>query len=280
MLFTEVAKNLSFAKAAENLGISKGHLSEQVKKLEEEYATPLLVRTTRSVRLTSEGEKALESCLEIQFLLKNFEQSLQKLDGVIRVTAPKLFSEKYLSKIIPAFRQHHPDVQFEINTSYTRFDLNQTHFDMAFRATQQPPPQGMIARKLLSYQHVVAASPEYLDNHQMPTSPFELEKHKCLTASENAIWPFKNADIKVESNIASNDNFLLKQLAMHGEGFVRLPEYYVEEEIRQNRLQPVLEADRKAGMDIYLIYPTSTRVTARLRQFTSFVVEFFNGSSS
>ena len=275
LLFAEVAEHLNFAKAAEKLGISKGHLSEQIKKLEQEYSTPLLVRTTRSVRLTSEGQKALESAREIKYLVNNFERNLQKLDGVIRITAPKLFSEKYLSAIIVAFRQLHPEVKFEINTSYTRFDLNQTQFDMAFRATQQPPPENMVAKKLLSYQHVVAASPAYMANTPLPSSPSDLNKHRCLTAEANSTWSFERTDIHIKSGIACNDNFLLKQLAIAGEGIVKLPDFYLMDEIKQNKLRLLLENEKTTSLDIYLLYPTTTRETARLRRFTSFVTDYF-----
>ena len=58
-MFAQVAEQNSFAKAAEVLGVSKGHLSEQVKKLEREYGVPLMVRTTRNIRLTTEGLSAM-----------------------------------------------------------------------------------------------------------------------------------------------------------------------------------------------------------------------------
>ena len=60
MLFSEVAQHLSFTLAANALGISRGHLSAQVKQLEKELGTPLLIRSTRSVRLSAEGQRVLE----------------------------------------------------------------------------------------------------------------------------------------------------------------------------------------------------------------------------
>ena len=60
MLFVELAQQLNYTRAAQALGISKGYLSEQIKKLENELQCPLLLRTTRSVRLTPEGERAFE----------------------------------------------------------------------------------------------------------------------------------------------------------------------------------------------------------------------------
>ena len=52
MLFAQVAETLSFTRAAKALGVSRAHLSEQVRRLEQDIGAPLLIRTTRAVRLT------------------------------------------------------------------------------------------------------------------------------------------------------------------------------------------------------------------------------------
>jgi len=279
LLFTEVAEQLSFVKAAESLGISKGYLSEQVKKLEQEYATPLLVRTTRSVRLTTEGQKALESGREIKYLANNLHQNLHKLDGCIRITAPRMFAETCLAPVLQSFRQLYPEVTFEINTSYTSYNLHQSHFDMAFRATRGLPPENMVAKKLFDYQHIVAASPEYLAKYKAPITPNDLINHQCLTSETRTSWPFNSEEISITGSIACNDNQLLKQLALKGEGIVRLPSYYLQDEINNHKLVPLLQSHYVSEFDIHLLYPTTTRETARLRQFTSFVTGYFNTNS-
>lgn len=278
VLFAEVAEQLSFSKAAEQLGISKGYLSDQIKTLEQEMSTPLLVRTTRSVRLTTEGEKVLASTKEIKFVLTDLDRRLLRLDGNIRITAPKIFTENFLLPIVTQFRQQHPEVTFDLNTSYTRFDLNQNHFDMAFRATNQPP-ESMVAKKLLSYQHTLAASPEYIEKYGAPNSPYSLNDHQCLAGEEQSQWQFKEGSVTVIGSIISNDNNLLKHLAISGEGIVRLPDYYLSTEVEQNRLVPILQEHSVTGYDVYLLYPTATRETARLRLFIEFVMKYFKDNS-
>ena len=73
-MFAEVARSLSFSKAAKALGISKGHLSAQVKVLEQELDVPLLLRTTRTVRLTLEGEKVLATSQRIKLMTGELER--------------------------------------------------------------------------------------------------------------------------------------------------------------------------------------------------------------
>lgn len=275
MMFAEVAEQLSFAKAAVSLGVSKGHLSEQIKKLEHEYATPLVVRTTRSVRLTTEGQQVLASMKDVKDIMQSLEHRLEKLDGTIRITAPKMFAETFLANLILSFRQAHPSVRFEVNTSYTPYNLNHAHFDMAFRATQELPPDNMIAKKLFTYSHAVAASPDYFKQFGLPAEPLDLQQHQCLTATADDIWRFSPGEVRLNGAVASNDNGLLKQLALQGEGIIRLPDFYLTDEIKSQRLTTVLQSYARPKTSFYLLYPTATRETARLSEFTAFVNDYF-----
>lgn len=166
ILFVELAQQLNFTKAAEKLGISKSYLSEQIKRLENDLQCPLLVRTTRSVRLTQEGERALQQGLTIRSQVLQLERSVSEqhdiVKGLLRLTAPKMFTEVYLFDICQQFRQHYPEIRFEINSSYTNFNLNQDDIDIAFRATNTPP-DNMVAKHLISYQHDLVATPDYLN---------------------------------------------------------------------------------------------------------------------
>jgi len=129
MLFGEVAQHLSFTLAADKLGISRGYLSEQVRRLEQELGTPLLVRTTRSVRLTEQGLRVQQGTDHIRRSLIDLERSIihdhSALEGVIKITAPVIFTERYLLDICHAFSTEHAGIRFSIDCSYTNYDLTQ-----------------------------------------------------------------------------------------------------------------------------------------------------------
>ncbi|MEH6454572.1 MAG: LysR family transcriptional regulator, partial [Psychromonas sp.] len=256
MLFVEIAQQLSFTKAAENLAISNGYLSDQIKKLEKEFKCPLLVRTTRSVRLTPQGEKVLAQGKEIKMAMLNLERNIshqhKALEGVIKITAPKMFTECLLLSICHDFQQLHPDVSFEINSSYINYDLNQDDFDLAFRATVKPP-QNMIAKQLFSYQHCLCASTEYLTEHGIPQTVNDLEMHQCLTSLEQPFWPLKSGDIVATGWLSINENNLLKQMAVQGKGIIRIADYYVNKELQQGKLQRVLIDQYIDGQSIYIL---------------------------
>ena len=276
MLFVEIAQQLSFTKAAENLSISKGYLSDQIKKLEAEFKCPLLVRTTRSVRLTPEGERILEQGRKIKATMldldRNVHQEHNAISGALRITAPILFTERFLLDICHDFKRRYPEINFIIDSSYTNHDLNQDDFDLAFRATQQPP-QNMVAKELFSYQHCLYASPEYLAEYGSPKSMNELSSHHCLSAIEPQRWPLKSADVEITGWLTINDHHLLKQQALAGRGIIRVANYYVDREFKEGRLKKVLEAEYTYGQSIYLLHPQLIYPSAKLKAFIAFVQE-------
>ncbi|MFT6986241.1 MAG: DNA-binding transcriptional LysR family regulator [Psychromonas sp.] len=274
ILFVEIAQQLSFSKAAKTLSISKGYLSDQIKKLEKELKCPLLVRTTRSVRLTPEGEKILEQGKKIKATMLDLERNINQqhntLTGTIRITAPKLFTERFLIDICYDFKQLYPEINFVIDSSYSNCDLNQDDFDLAFRATLHPP-QNMLAKELFSYQHCLCASPQYLAEHGAPQRIEDLSLHHCLSALEPQYWPLKSANMAIQGWLTINDHHLLKQQALAGKGIIRVAQYYVDRELEKGTLQRVLEDEYIHGQSIYLLRPQLIYPSAKLKAFISFV---------
>lgn len=276
MLFVEIAQQLSFTKAAQNLSISRGYLSEQIKKLETELKCPLLVRTTRSVRLTPEGEKILVQGKKIKATMLNLERNIHQehneFSGTLRITAPKLFSERFLLDICHDFQKIYPEINFMIDSSYTNYDLNRDDFDLAFRATLQPP-ENMLAKELFSYRHCICASPEYLAEYGIPQSIRELTSHHCLCALESHSWSLKSADAAVNGWLTINDHYLLKQQALAGKGIIRAANYYVDRELKQGTLQAILEDEYIHGQSIYVLHPQLIYPSVKLKAFIEFVQE-------
>ncbi|OED71496.1 LysR family transcriptional regulator [Vibrio splendidus ZS-139] len=283
ILFVELAQQLNFTKAAEKLGISKSYLSEQIKRLENDLKCPLLVRTTRSVRLTQEGERALQQGLTIRSQVLQLERSVSEqhdiVKGTLRLTAPKMFSEVFLFDICQRFKQQYPEIRFEINSSYTNYNLNQDDIDIAFRATNTPP-ENMVAKRLIAYQHDLVATPSYLDQFGRPASAQDLNDHQCLATLHQTQWPLKSANLNVSGWLSSNDNHLLKQQAMAGNGIIRIASYYVAKEIQRGELEQVLPDEcLQQGNSIYLFYPQVIYPAKKHQVFIKFVQHYFDGLS-
>ena len=278
MLFSEVAEHLSFTVASEKLNISRGHLSAQIRRLEQDMGMVLLIRSTRSVRLTPEGARVLTGMNKIRLdlleLERNAEHEGSKIEGKIKITAPGLFSDRYLFDIFSQFKQQHPAIEFSIDCSYTRFDLNRSDFDLAFRATNEPP-QNMVAKHLMSYQHCCCASPAYFAEKSLPKIPTDLIAHECLKGQDQPTWHFKDQSVATRGWLEINDNHILKRLALDGKGIIRVPKYLVDKELAAGKLVAIFEDKMPSGSMIYMIHPQLIHQSKRLSAFIDFTRQYF-----
>ncbi|AAZ24435.1 LysR family transcriptional regulator [Colwellia psychrerythraea] len=278
MLFSEVAEHLSFTAAAEKLNVSRGHLSSQIKRLEQDMEMVLLIRSTRSVRLTPEGERVLTGMNKIRHDLLELERSAEhegnKIEGRIKITAPGGFAERFLFDIFSQFKQLHPAIEFSLNCSYTRFDLNRSDFDFAFRATSEPP-QNMVAKHLMSYQHCCCASPKYFDSKGVPKTPADLINHECLKGQEQTTWQFQQEAVQTQGWLEVNDNNMLKGLALADKGIIRVPKYLVDKEVKSGKLKTIFEEKMPSGSMIYIIHPQRIHPSKRISTFLNFTQQYF-----
>ena len=273
-LFSEVANCLSFTDAAANLAMSKGYLSAQIKQLEAELKTPLLVRTTRTVRLTRAGQQVVKDFKQVHLSMLAIERNLaseqQAIEGVIRLTAPKQFAESLLVDLCFEFVELYPKINFEIDSSYTRYDLTENDFDLAFRATQTPP-ENMIAKRLFEYGYICCAAPSYIEKNSALTTIGQLKYHRCLTSVNEQHWRLNDKDIEINSTIAINDNFILREQAIAGAGVVRLPEYFVRKAIDNNQLVQLFGMQKVTGQGIYLLQPQLIYPPQKVIEFINFI---------
>ncbi len=279
LLFSEVAQSLSFTIAAEKLGISRGHLSAQIKKLEADMGVPLLVRSTRSVRLTGVGERMMSGMDKIRLAIIELERSAEQegeaIEGIIKITAPALFTHRYLLDITSKFNQLHPEVIFSIDCSYTSHDLNRKDFDLAFRSTSKPP-LNMVAKALLSYNHLICASSKYFVRHGKPKTPQELTNHQCIRGQDDNKWSINKDEIPISGWLQINNTLMLKQLALSGEGIIRVPSYFVDQEVDAGLLELIFETPSISKSQIQMIYPQLLQQSKRLNTFIKFTTEYFS----
>ncbi|WP_434341066.1 LysR substrate-binding domain-containing protein [Motilimonas cestriensis] len=283
-LFSEVAETLNFAKAAENLGISRSYLSTQISTLEKELAVSLLIRTTRHVKLTAAGHQVLQKMRQINASVANLEKGLNQVTtdvtGQISITAPMLFSQRYLLPLCARFQQQYPGITFDLNIGYQNENLACSRFDFAIRATNTPP-ENMVAKKLLSYQHICCASPEYLAKNGRPVTPLDLTHHSCLSDPNLTLWHFEQQndqyDVDTHGTLQINDNMLLIQAALQGQGIIKLPDFLLNPLISQDQLIQVLPEFTTLSRDIYLLFPHQANRSAKLRAFIEHVSQFWQG---
>jgi len=198
-----------------------------------------------------------------------------KVEGRLNITAPKQFVQSVLVDICHEFCQQYPLVKISIDSSYTPHDLTSTDFDLAFRATVNPP-ENMIAKKLIDYYYICCASPVYIEDKGSISDIAELtdKNHQCLTGQAKGEWQFKSGVVNIDGWLAINDNALLKQEALKGRGIIQVPNYVVKQELAQGTLVEVLVLERAVGQSIYVLQPQLINSPLKVSTFVQFTKDF------
>ncbi len=274
--FIAIAEQESFTRAAEILGSSRAHLSRQLNHLEQQLDVQLLIRTTRSQRLTEAGKLFFDQCRNS---LQGIEQAIelaqdqnQQMQGKVRINCVGgMIGEELLSQIISEFTLENPRIQVEIDFSSERVDLIADEFDLVIRMGDLED-SGLIARKLTDLAIGTWASPNYLSKHEKISEPANLINHNCLTGSVKR-WQFTKitdsavtSEVKVFGNLTCKNGRALLKASLNGQGIVRLPQLYCQQAIAQKQLIGVFKDWQCQSVPLYLLYHKNPFMPERLSQ--------------
>ncbi|MEZ8099172.1 LysR family transcriptional regulator [Vibrio bivalvicida] len=283
--FVLIAKLGNFTKAAEALDVSRSHVSRQISHLEKQMKVTLLIRTTRSLKLTEAGKSFYLQCeralADIDQAVLAAVDDVEKVQGEIRVNCVGGYlGEELIAQITCDFMSLYPDTQVSLDFSSHRVDLLEEDFDIAFRMGSLED-SGFIARKLMTIKMSTLASPKYLTVHGKLAHPKELAHHQCLTGSVKR-WGFSHRTTKARTELAiqghlrcKNGRVLVKGAINH-QGIIRVPSLYCQEEIEAGKLIEVFDEWTIPSVDFSAIYHRDRYQPKRLRVFIDFVKQQFD----
>ena len=270
--FVQVAEAGSFSKAAEQLGVSKSHISKNIAQLESSLGIALLVRSTRRVQLTSIGERFLETCRESLNNLDSAKKEILDLAetprGTLRVTLAGIFGEEYIAPVVIDLAKKYPELKVELNFSTRIVDLIEEKFDVAIRIGHLEN-SSLMAQKIASRFEYVVCSKAYLASAPPLKEPQDLIHHNCI--GERNSWNFKKRgksfQVAVGGNFKSNNPRVMQKAALAGLGIARLPGSYAFEEIKKGRLISVLENFNEGKKDIWAVTPIRHKQNVNVKIF-------------
>ena len=153
-----------------------------ISALENRLNTKLFYRTTRKVSLTEEGNVYYQHCRQVLDGLEDAERAISNLrgtpQGLIKLTAPVTYGEKYIMPLVNDFMLQYPEVEVTIDFTNRQVDLVEGSFDLAIRLGRLTS-SSMMAKRLTSRTMYVCASPAYLQKFGIPHSLSELRQHNC-----------------------------------------------------------------------------------------------------
>ncbi|OAJ55031.1 transcriptional regulator [Paraburkholderia ginsengiterrae] len=285
-VFRHVAELNSFAEAGRRLALSPAAISKNIAELEAAVGARLINRTTRRMALTEEGRIYLEHVTRGLDALTEADEALHPIKtapgGTLRVTAPMTWTLTRLSTAIPRFLSRYPDLKLDLHLDDRRVDLVREGFDLAIRGSDNLEDSSLIARKLTVMRHVLCAAPSYFAEHGEPRTPADLKGLNCIRFSLSGhadLWEFRKADrverIAVKARYSVASSLAIRDALRAGFGVSLIPYPYVEDDLREGRLQAALEDWSTVETTLYAIYPSRQHVAPKIRAFLGFLMEEF-----
>ncbi|MFO1328893.1 MAG: LysR family transcriptional regulator [Rubrivivax sp.] len=277
LAFAQVARRGSFAAAARDLGGSPSTLAKSVARLEAALGVKLFHRTTRQVRLTSDGERLFHRCervlAEFEDLRADAAGTRDSPSGTLRVDLPVVYGRRVVLPLLAQLLRRHPGLNLEVRLQDAFADLVRDGVDLAVRMGELRD-SSLVARRIDWQELVLVASPAYLRERGTPTRLDQLAGHAAIvfrmpTSGRNRPWQFRQGRRLVELHPAHavqlDDTEALADAAQLGLGLCQLPDNVVDRHLARGELVELLAAHRPPRMPISAVVPSGRLVPQRVR---------------
>jgi len=273
-----------FSAAGRKLDRSPASITRAVAFLEARLGSRLLRRTTRSIKLTEDGQRYLAACRRLLADLEEAEQVAAGEQavprGLLAVTAPVAFGSRHVRPAVDAFLETYSEVQVRLLLLDRLVNLVEEGIDAAVRIGHLPD-SSLIAVRVGEVRRVVCASPGYLVRRPAPREPSELSAHECIAFSQetpNDLWAFAPASGKKPRYVKTHPRLMVNTAdaaigaALDGRGVTRVLSYQIEAELHGGRLIRLLPEHEPPPLPVHVVYPAASASSAKLRAFADIVV--------
>ena len=273
----------SLSAAAKALDWSPAAASAAVKRLEEQWGVPVFVRSTRSLRLSAEGERLLPHVRQAMQSIAEARAAASPramLRGELQVTLPSDLGRNVLLPYLEQFQQQHPELSLRLHLSDSNADLMRVPVDVAIRYGA-PADSSLVALPLApGNTRLLVASPTYVCRHGIPTSAAELQKHEALRfmlgGEVPKVWQicidnqWHNAPL--QGRRSSNDGEVVKRWALAGLGVAYKSRLDVTAELADGRLQQINPHWTGEPAPLYLVVPGRRQLTPAVRALRDWLI--------
>ncbi len=285
LVFSEVAHNRSFTKAAVRLSMSKSAVSQHVARLESSLGVSLMTRTTRGISLTQAG-RVLFSRGEllndqVALALKEAAISAKVPSGRFAVTAPHSLEQNVVVPALAQMCKEFPKLQPELIVSDKAKDLIKDRLDIAIFAGS-PKDSDYHALPLESASEILCASPTYLTEMKSINSIDNLNNCRWVKAP----WQTETFTIYHNSNSlphqitprdTANCNTLNSTIAMivQNMGVGLLPEFALREPMESNKLIRVARKFHGKSWPFHFLHRFGKQKPIHVARFYSLIKHYF-----
>lgn len=286
-VFLRVIDEGGFAAAARALDLSPAVVTRLVADLEDHLGTRLLHRTTRRQSLTEAGEQYLQ---RVRHILQDLDEAhavvsshTQALSGVLRILAPPVLATHVLAPLVTGFRQAYPDIRLDIEVESHR-EPPIEDFDITLLGASDGFDGDVIARKVISSEAILVASPAYLARRGVPQTPADLQQHDCLRIKPEGLrsryWRLFRADddneqveLDVTPVLWANHTDTLQRAALDGAGITSTAVELAAPHLTSGALVRVLHPWITGRFALYAALPSRKFMPQRTRVFLDYLTE-------
>lgn len=278
--FLAVAKYRSFRKAANQLGVTPGAVSQAIQGLEARLRQPLFHRTTRSVALTEAGERLLARVGPAAGVITESLDDLLQMgahpSGTLRLLVQRSALTQVIAPVVPLFRREYPEVKLEIAIEPDHTGLIGAGYDAGVRIGEYIDRDMIAVRISRLFRWLVFGSPGYLKARGRPRVPEDLARHECIRYRRPEFgdiyrWEFErngqSVIIDPPGSVLVNDPGLLRALGREGVGLIYSASINAAADVEQGSLEPLLEKFSPAQEGLFIYYPRTSRNLPKLRAF-------------
>ena len=276
--FRRIVERGSFARAAEDLGVSPALLSREIKLLEESLGTTLLTRTTRSMSLTDAGRLYYDEVIGILDTVTGVETRIREGAGAVRghlkVNASSSFGQTVIAPMLPDFLDAYPDLRLTLSLDDRVVDMVEGGFDVSIRIRAAMPDSALVARKIGTIHQRVFAAPSYLEHAGIPSTPNDLAQHRVigfLLADHLTSWvlqgPQGTQTVDLDPPIRVGNSLVLRDLLIAGQGIGTLPDFVSHEHEARGELVRVLPEWELPAPEIFAVTGSRLGMDAKVTAF-------------
>ncbi|MBY4947970.1 LysR family transcriptional regulator [Cupriavidus respiraculi] len=276
-VFVAVGEGQSFAAAARRLDLSPAAVTRAISALEDRLGVKLLMRTTRSVRLTEAGRRYLDDARNILASIAEANEAAAGVNaaprGNLSVTASVLFGKTYVTPCIVEFLDAYPEVEVSAVFLDRLVNLMDEGIDVAVRIGHLPD-SSLRALRVGQVRRVLCASPAYLERHGTPEHPADLLRHTLIAAtgiSPRAEWKFGALEdptmVRASPRLTVNSNDAAIEATVAGLGICRLLSYMIADHVADGRLRIVLPDYEESPWPVHVLHRESKYGSSKVRHF-------------
>lgn len=276
--FRRIVERGSFARAAEDLGVSPALLSREVKLLEESLGSTLLTRTTRSMSLTDAGQLYYDEAASILDAVTQVETRIRDGAGAVRghlkVNASSSFGQTVIAPVLPRFLQEYPDLRVTLSLDDRVVDMVEGGFDVSIRIRPAMPDAALVARRIGTMRQRIFAAPAYLDRVGAPRTPQDIADHQVigfLLAEHLTSWtltgPTGTVTLDLDPKVRVGNSLVLRDLLIAGQGIGTLPDFVSNRPEAQGDLVNVLPDWELPAPGIFAVTASRLGMDAKVTAF-------------